>query len=302
MKKLFVLFIISLIMVSFAGAQILMQTYSMPDSLKTNNGILYFKFIPKKLDSIAGVPYVGLGDATICLSKDTFTTDLGWGFYSCQIRTTRKSNSGYIDIRDQGNTAAGSFNNYLAIDEVIWEYDTAYHCWIDIDYSSMTYSVYVLKVGDDITNQKIIGETAAFRNQTTELNLINILNSNNYSTDSILLIQQVSTISTLPVDSSIIPVDTTQTGVSKLIAKASGLFYPNPAKNLITVNYDLDITGKVKVTINNISGKDIMVLANAVESAGKHQITAKIDGLKSGIYLVKLQSGNYLRVEKLIIK
>lgn len=79
--------------------------------------------------------------------------------------------------------------------------------------------------------------------------------------------------------------------------------YPNPSSDMISFQYNLITSGKVKASLYNLYGGEVSVLFNAYQSPG-HQIKKVLypNDIPVGVYLVKLSvNGKYI-AEKIIIK
>lgn len=77
--------------------------------------------------------------------------------------------------------------------------------------------------------------------------------------------------------------------------------YPNPFNPSTTISYSLSNAGNVKLTVYNSIGSKIATLVNEYKSAGKYSVQFNGNNLASGIYLYRLESGNYSTVKKLIV-
>ncbi len=63
---------------------------------------------------------------------------------------------------------------------------------------------------------------------------------------------------------------------------------PNPAKEEIEIAYTMGEAGLVTLTLMDARGNVVLPIVNAVESAGKHTVRAKIGWLASGSYHIRL--------------
>ncbi len=77
--------------------------------------------------------------------------------------------------------------------------------------------------------------------------------------------------------------------------------YPNPFNPTTTIRYTLPHRSHVTLTVYNTLGQKIAELINADTGAGYHEV--KFDGsrLASGMYVYRLQAGDYLAAKKLIL-
>ncbi len=78
---------------------------------------------------------------------------------------------------------------------------------------------------------------------------------------------------------------------------------PNPAKDNITINYDLINPSPVKLSIINQLGQQVSVISNGLQQSGINSIQYDVNNcqLQNGLYFVQLLSGYKIHTEKLII-
>ena len=74
--------------------------------------------------------------------------------------------------------------------------------------------------------------------------------------------------------------------------------YPNPFNSTTVIEFDIPERTEIRLSVYDMLGKEVFILFSGVKSAGNHKIILKDDNLKSGIYFVKLSSGN--NIEKTI--
>ena len=77
--------------------------------------------------------------------------------------------------------------------------------------------------------------------------------------------------------------------------------YPNPFNPSTTINYSIAKEGHVKLDIYNVIGDLVSTLVNEDKPAGNYSIHFNGSKLASGIYLYRLESGNYSEAKKFII-
>ncbi len=75
--------------------------------------------------------------------------------------------------------------------------------------------------------------------------------------------------------------------------------YPNPAKNNVFIDYQLENTNEINIQILNELGQVVM---NNNSSTNDKRGTLEIDvnHLASGVYFIKIESGNYTHFEKIL--
>jgi hypothetical protein len=77
--------------------------------------------------------------------------------------------------------------------------------------------------------------------------------------------------------------------------------YPNPFNPSTTIKYSLPSESKVIIKIYNLLGQEIKTLVNAMETAGNHQITFTAGKLSSGVYLYRIQAGDFIQTKKMVL-
>ncbi|NLP12435.1 T9SS type A sorting domain-containing protein [bacterium] len=68
--------------------------------------------------------------------------------------------------------------------------------------------------------------------------------------------------------------------------------YPNPFNPGTWIVYNLPVPGAVRLTVYDISGKEVACLVDGQQPAGEHKARFEAPGLASGIYLYHLKSGS----------
>jgi bacillolysin len=77
--------------------------------------------------------------------------------------------------------------------------------------------------------------------------------------------------------------------------------YPNPFNHETVIEYQLPLKGKVTVTVYNILGNEVAVLAQGEQEAGTHRIVFNGSDLPSGIYLYRLKTTNIMETRRMIL-
>jgi hypothetical protein len=77
--------------------------------------------------------------------------------------------------------------------------------------------------------------------------------------------------------------------------------YPNPFNPSTTIGYALPRSAWVRLEICNILGEVVRVLKDGVEPAGYRNVTLDGNGLPSGVYIYRLQSGDFVAAKKLLL-
>ena len=77
--------------------------------------------------------------------------------------------------------------------------------------------------------------------------------------------------------------------------------YPNPFNPSTTIEFALPKSAFVTLKIYNLIGEEVASLIAEKREAGIHQINWDASGVPSGVYLYRLEAGDFVRVKKLIL-
>lgn len=77
--------------------------------------------------------------------------------------------------------------------------------------------------------------------------------------------------------------------------------YPNPFNPVTTIKYEIPEKTNVKLEVFDILGNRIATLVNEEKPAGRYEATFDGVALSSGVYIYKLQSGDFVSSKKMIL-
>jgi len=77
--------------------------------------------------------------------------------------------------------------------------------------------------------------------------------------------------------------------------------YPNPFNPSTEISFTLAKSGKVKLAVYDLLGKEVAVLVNGMRNAGSQTVTFNAKNLSSGVYFYKLEAGNTMLAKKMIL-
>ena len=80
-----------------------------------------------------------------------------------------------------------------------------------------------------------------------------------------------------------------------------GIIEPNPFNPVTLINYDIPENSKVKLTVYNLIGQEVKTLVNESKTAGHYSVSFYGANLPSGVYMYKLEAGNYIEVKKMLM-
>ena len=76
--------------------------------------------------------------------------------------------------------------------------------------------------------------------------------------------------------------------------------FPNPFNPTTTIQFLLPKSGDVTLKIYNLLGEEVKTLVNEYKEIGNHSVQFNANNLASGMYLYRLQSGDFIEVKKMI--
>jgi len=77
--------------------------------------------------------------------------------------------------------------------------------------------------------------------------------------------------------------------------------YPNPFNPVTNIKFNLPISSNVTLKVFDILGREIKEIINSNMVAGSHEVQFNSSGLASGIYLYKLEAGDFVQTRKMIL-
>jgi hypothetical protein len=77
--------------------------------------------------------------------------------------------------------------------------------------------------------------------------------------------------------------------------------YPNPFNPSTTISFALPEAATVLLNVFDVRGRQVASLVNGRREAGVHEITFEASNLPSGLYLYRLQAGDYTAVQKMVL-
>ncbi len=77
--------------------------------------------------------------------------------------------------------------------------------------------------------------------------------------------------------------------------------YPNPFNPTTTIRFTLQQAGNTKLQIFNVLGQLVKTLVNGYYQAGRYSLKVNASNWASGVYLYRIESGNFTQVKKMIL-
>jgi hypothetical protein len=77
--------------------------------------------------------------------------------------------------------------------------------------------------------------------------------------------------------------------------------YPNPFNPVTRIKYDIPRNTFARITIYDITGKEVEVLVNEFVTAGYHEASFSSQNLASGVYFYRIEAGTFVDQKKMVI-
>ncbi|MBN1632859.1 MAG: T9SS type A sorting domain-containing protein [Ignavibacteria bacterium] len=77
--------------------------------------------------------------------------------------------------------------------------------------------------------------------------------------------------------------------------------YPNPFNPVTNISYSLPKAGYVKISVFDISGREIQTVVNEFKNAGTHIVSLNASDFSSGLYFYKMTSADYSETKSMIL-
>ncbi len=85
------------------------------------------------------------------------------------------------------------------------------------------------------------------------------------------------------------------------IKEASLEYFPNPSGNSINIKMNLEVTSDVKLSLNDMTGNEILLLKEGSMEPGEHNFSFDITNIPNGAYFLNLQASGKTTTRKIII-
>lgn len=77
--------------------------------------------------------------------------------------------------------------------------------------------------------------------------------------------------------------------------------YPNPFNPSTNIQFNLPQSSEVKLTVYDVTGRQISILIDEIKNAGIHSINFDAPTLSSGIYFYRLEVGSFIETKKMLL-
>ena len=77
--------------------------------------------------------------------------------------------------------------------------------------------------------------------------------------------------------------------------------YPNPFNPGTTITFGLPKSTDVRLSVFDVLGREVSVLVHERRNAGVHEVKFDGSGLASGVYFCRIQAGDFIQANKMLV-
>ena len=77
--------------------------------------------------------------------------------------------------------------------------------------------------------------------------------------------------------------------------------YPNPFNPTTMIRFGIPKASNVSITVYNILGQKVADLFKGYKEAGNYQVSFDASKLTSGMYIYRIEAGNYTQIKKMLL-
>jgi Zn-dependent metalloprotease len=231
---------------------------------------------------------------------DTAWTGLGWYIDSLAIREES------LKLPPPGNLTVLDNRNVIKLG---WEYFSNFKSGSE---SRSTFKELPGQVDNNLISSVKVNFRLYRRVESQDFKLIGQTPQHTF-TDSIVstglsydyyLITQAGSMESAPSDTVRAMVDLVigikkETGIPRVYALQQN--YPNPFNPITTIQFQLPVSCRVRLTVYDITGRMVTVVVNEKRPAGYHQVEFNAAGLSSGIYFYRIETEKYTQTKKMVL-
>lgn len=94
----------------------------------------------------------------------------------------------------------------------------------------------------------------------------------------------------------------TPTGIAEIPLVSNIQFFPNPASDQVTVEFDLVDDKAIAVEMKDVLGREVKTGETSYRQAGHHQVSLPLGDVAKGIYFISLKSNAQVITKKLVVE
>lgn len=158
-----------------------------------------------------------------------------------------------------------------------------------------------LRVNATVHTEKYVGEELVDSSTTHEMNFITKFGTVTFDMAESATSGEVP-VTAINITVFGIPTDVKEDNSSVVKTFALDQNYPNPFNPVTVINYQVPGTNgsvPVQLKIFDMLGREVATLVNKEQNSGKYQVTFDAGNLSSGMYIYRLQAGDFIETKKM---
>ena len=81
-------------------------------------------------------------------------------------------------------------------------------------------------------------------------------------------------------------------GGTSPVASGSVELFPNPAYEMVNVEFDLDKSATVEIAVYDVLGREVATLGKSARAEGSHRVSIDVSSWTDGVYLLSIKTEN----------
>ena len=77
--------------------------------------------------------------------------------------------------------------------------------------------------------------------------------------------------------------------------------HPNPFNPITRITYGLPENTNIQILVYDLSGRQVKTLISEFQTPGYHSVNWDADNLPSGVYLIRMESGDFTQTQKVVL-
>lgn len=265
--------------------------------------ILEEGFETSYVDSLTGATIIPGGWQLIDSDEDSYN------WFSYTVQNTAHSGSKSIASESwRPGVGALTPDNWLISPAITFEDTTYLYWWIatqDDLYPNENYGVYLSTTGNAVSDFTVLlfSEVLEAENEFWQLRTLELLE---WGGETVYLAWRHHNCTDnykVKIDDILVTAEFVDNDQGDLVVSASDInrIYPNPFNPETNINFQLNISGQVNLTVYNIKGQFVETLISGRLDSGNHNIIWKADDQPSGMYLFRLKTPDTVSTGKAML-
>lgn len=169
------------------------------------------------------------------------------------------------------------------------------------DHARFRYAIYRVDAGDQRSAEEVITDASLLVKMTGLTSFTDVFETADEGTEYRYLVTALSR-NNVESDVEEQHIVITAGDEEPMIAREFELYqnYPNPFNPETTISFRLPEAGHATVSVHDVLGRQVAVLVSETLPSGSHSVRFDAESLASGVYIYRLQAGDFVQSRKMI--